>query len=225
MEHSLYILLKGFSSAAELEEARRLFGIVAHTPLLLDDDSLDIGAYIDWARRIPEDIICPLNTASELLAEKWLHKLFVNLMLPNVGLVGATCSYESLNDWNPAFPAFPNPHIRSNSFMMRRRLFCDITAALTIHDKLDAFGFESGQQNLTRRVRAMGQEVLVVGRNGRGYSTRYWPRSDTFRLGIQDNLLVGDNQTRNYMALRWPEKHEFVLRSWGHYIREAELLE
>lgn len=220
VEHSLYVIFKGFHDANALNEATNLFSRVPHKPVFLADDSFDIGAYIEWANRIDEDLICVLNTSSEILAEDWLRKLAVNLALPNVGLVSATGSYESLNELNQTFPVFPNIHIRSNAFMLDRDSFCRITKGQVIRDKLDAFHFESGPQSMTRQILAMGQEILLVGRNGRGYSPKWWPTSGTFRLGTQSNLLVADNQTRNFAALRWPEKREFVLRTWGYYIRE-----
>jgi len=148
----------------------------------------------------------------------------VNLALPNVGLVGATGSYENLNEYNKDFPVFPNIHIRSNAFMVNRKWFCGITAGLVIADKIDAFYFESGPQSMTRQIIAMGREVLLVGRNGRGYSPKWWPMSNTFRQGTQSNLLVADNQSRNFMAMPWSEKQEFVLKTWGRFIREEELI-
>lgn len=224
VEHSLYVIFKGFPNASALDEAKDLFSSVRHKPVSLGDDSFDIGAYIEWANQIDEDLICALNTSSEILAEDWLRKLAVNLALPNVGLVGATGSYESLNEMNQSFPMFPNPHIRSNAFMIDRESFCRITKGQVIAEKIDAFHFESGPQSMTRQILAMGREILLVGRNGRGYSPQWWPTSDTFRLGTQSNLLVADNQTRNFTAFCWPEKREFVLRTWGCYIRAEELM-
>lgn len=223
-KHSLYVIFKGFPDADTLSEATRIFGSVEHTPVFLGDDSFDIGAYIEWANQISEEVICVFNTASEILAEDWLRKLAVNLDLPNVGLVGATASYESLSDWREGFPAFPNAHIRSNAFMIDRELFCRFTQGWVIADKFDAFHFESGSQSMSSQTLAMGRDILVVGRNGRGYSPQWWPTSGTFRLGTQDNLLIGDNQTRNFAALPWPEKREFVLRTWGDYINGTDLL-
>lgn len=223
-DHSLYVILKGFPDTNALDDARSLFCGVRHTPVFLEDNSLDIGAYIEWANSIDQDVICALNTTSEILAEDWLRKLAVNLAIPNVGLVGATASYESLNEINKVFPVFPNIHIRSNAFMIDRKLFCRITKDLVIADKHGAFLFESGRQSMTRQVLSMGQEVLLVGRNGRAYSPKWWPASDTFRLGTQPNLLVGDNQTRNFAAMPWSEKREFAHRTWGIYIDESSLL-
>lgn len=225
VEHTLYIIFKGFADPSTLDEAVNLFSGVCHMPVFLGDDSFDIGAYIEWANQIDEEVICVLNTASEILAEDWLQKLAINLALPNIGLVGATASYESLNEMNQSFPVFPNIHIRSNAFMIDRILFCRSTERLVITNKIDAFNFESGSRSLTRQVIGMGKDVLLVGRNGRGYSPKWWPTSNTFRQGTQSNLLIADNQTRNFTALSWSEKHEFVVRSWGNYIREEELIE
>src|SRR3546814_2930442 len=61
-------------------------------------DLFDIGAYIEWANIIKEDLLCPLNTATEISAHYWLLKLVLNLSPPEIGLVGATASYESLNE-------------------------------------------------------------------------------------------------------------------------------
>lgn len=77
--------------------------------MFLGDDSLDIGAYIELVNQIGEELICVLNTMSEILAEDWLRKLAVNLALPNVGLVGATGSHESLNELKKSYALFPNP--------------------------------------------------------------------------------------------------------------------
>ncbi len=200
IDHSLYVIFKGFPDTNTLNKAVNLFRCVDYKPVFLNDDSLDIGAYIEWANQIDEDQICVLNTMSEILAENWLKKLALNLALPSVGLVGATGSYESLNANLPAFPVFPNIHIRSNAFMIDRDVFCYLTKGQVIGNKIDAFNFESGPQSMTRQILASGKEVLVVGRNGRGYSPKWWPTSDTFRLGTQSNLLVADNQTRKFAA-------------------------
>jgi hypothetical protein len=102
--------------------------------------------------------------------------------------------------------------------MIDRKLFLHLTEGLEIACKIDAFHFESGPESLTRKVIATGKEVLLVGRNGRGYSPQFWATSDTFRQGNQKNLLVADNQTRNFSFLPWNEKREFVLRTWGEFI-------
>jgi len=221
IEHSLYVIFKGFTSNADLEKARAIFNSVLYKPVFLGDDHFDIGAYIEWANIIEEDKICVFNTASEILAPDWLHKFSVNLAMPNVGLVGATASYESLNEYNSTFPIFPNIHIRSTGFMIDRKFFLSIVNGIELLSKIAAFNFESGPKSLTRQVLSSGKEILLVGRNGRGYSPEFWATSHTFRQGTQNNLLIADNQTRNFTYLPWYGKSEFVIKTWGKYIREG----
>src|SRR5213594_901945 len=61
VEHSLYVIFKGFPDAGGLDEVKNLFSSVRYTPVFLGDDSLDIGAYIEWANRIDEEMICVFN--------------------------------------------------------------------------------------------------------------------------------------------------------------------
>lgn len=95
------------------------------------------------------------------------------------------------------FRPFPNYHIRTNAFMatstLLRRIHCPIIAT-----KGDAYKFESGRRGLTIQVLKEGLRVLVVGRDGIGYERETWNESHTFWQAEQENLLVGDNQTREY---------------------------
>lgn len=216
--HKLYIIFKGFTNALEFNEAIRMFETVKHTRVLLEDNSYDIGAYIELANQINEEIICFLNTSTEFIAVNWLNLLLLNLMLPKVELVGASASYESNSGLNPMFPRFPNPHIRSNAFMTIRSTFCDIANTFKIENKIDALLFESGPMSITRQIKSNGLEALLVGRNGRGYATQWWPTSSTFRQGNQFNLLIADNQTRAFSSLPWNEKREVMKRTWGKVI-------
>ncbi len=158
------------------------------------------------------------NTNSEILGAGWLLKLAVNLDQPKVGMVGATGSFESLSGMDPRFAIFPNVHLRSNAFMIRRSLLLEIAGEIEISDKLDAYLFESGPASLTNEVLRRGLDVQIVGRNGRGYPPRWWPRSETFRRLTQDNLLIADNQTRHYMDAVWSLKHALVLNTWGPFV-------
>lgn len=221
--HTFYTVFKGFDSAAALEQARRALSGVPHIETSVADDSFDLGAYAAAARQVEASKLGFLNTGSEILCDDWLAKLAIAHDQEGVGLVGATGSFESLQGDKPpfaSFPAFPNPHLRSNAFMIHRGLFLEMTENAEFRDKSDAYLFESGPQGMTRRILARGAQVLIVGRNGRGYPPRWWPLSDTFRQGTQGNLLVADNQTRAFAAMKWTEKRQASLRTWGDHIRE-----
>jgi hypothetical protein len=115
------------------------------------------------------------------------------------------------------FPNFPNPHIRSNGFMVHReqlRRFDGVAMAT----KDDACHFESGPDSLTARIRRDGLAAIVVGRNGEGYDVPEWPQSRTFRLGDEDNLVVTDNHGRAFLEMTRENRITHARMSWGEYL-------
>ena len=224
IDHRLYVVLKGFDDANALAEVRSLLTATDYTPVAISDEGLDLTAYAAAARHAAEQRICFVNTHTEILCDHWLAKLANVLDQTEAGVVGATGSFESLQNGERTyeiFPAFPNVHLRSNAFMIDRQMFCELTDGIVFASKMDAYLFESGPQSMTRRILDRGLQVYVVGRNGRGYSPRWWPTSDTFRQGEQSNLLVADNQTRWYHAATWPERYPVVQKTWGAYLQEG----
>jgi hypothetical protein len=95
------------------------------------------------------------------------------------------------------FAPFPNYHIRTNAFMVRRDILASMKCSLMLR-KWDAYAFESGLNSLTRNVTNGGQRALVVGADGNEYEAPEWPAAKTFWIREQENLLVADNQTRAY---------------------------
>jgi hypothetical protein len=112
------------------------------------------------------------------------------------------------------FPPFPNPHIRTNAFLIRRDLMLEVEVG-DMGAKGEALWFESGRRSMTRQVLRRGLEVLVVGRDGVAYPPGDWPASHTFRSGNQANLMVSDNRAQEWAALNDPGREELSLRTWG----------
>jgi hypothetical protein len=213
-DHDLMIIFKGFRDADHLAETRALFQPLQHQPLFTADDSFDLGAYYEAAQQIPHERLCFLNSSSEIISDHWLSKLAANFTVPRVGLVGATASFESL----PGFPDFPNPHVRSNAFMIGRQLFLELISRFKLTTKWSAYSVESGPLSLTQQIFERGMSALVVGLDGRGYTPGWWPHSQTFRQGSQSNLLIHDNVTRTFESLPFNEKMEITRRTWGEFI-------
>jgi hypothetical protein len=92
---------------------------------------------------------------------------------------------------------YPNPHVRTNAFMIETDRFVSLHAA-TFKTKFDVYEFESGRRSMTKQIMAQGLKPVVVDRNGNIYNISEWKSSSTFWVDEQSNLLVADNQTRDY---------------------------
>jgi len=117
-------------------------------------------------------------------------------------------------DFLADFPRFPNPHIRSNCFIIERDALLSSFPSIEPTKKA-SYGFESGPNSLTTRITRSGRHTAVVGRNGVIYNQARWPRSKTFRLGNQNNMLIADNQTRTFDLLSMHERATYVMMTWG----------
>ena len=119
---------------------------------------------------------------------------------------GGYCDYEH-------WPRFPNPHLRSNGFMIRRddllQTFSEVAPT-----KLAALRFESGPASLTNAMLASSRRALMIGKTG-AYDIDQWPGSNIFRSGEQENLIISDNQTRDFDAESALGKVAYSLMSWG----------
>jgi hypothetical protein len=199
--HRLLLLLAG--PEEDRTPWRRLFASVEHDALEVGE-GVDLGHYRAAVDRVVAQRYCFLNTVTTVHEDGWLGQLERALLAPEVGMVGATGSYETpnavrpgpLRRLRPGFERFPNPHLRTNGFAIERTLLTDLDwpAKLT---RTEAVLLEGGSASLTRQVRERGLQTLVVGRNG-AYPPERWRESATFRSGGQSKLLLSDNRTRHY---------------------------
>jgi hypothetical protein len=242
--HDLLVIFKGFASDKERAPFSVILREIPHHSRQLPVSGLDITSYFDAARLVEHGQLCFLNSSSVILADDWLGKMVRHLSRPEVGVVGATGSYEStlsamrqsiagaryprsiaglrarqasrrrLADIEAHFDAFPNRHLRTNSFATARDTMLGLRFAGG-QTKMDSLRFESGRQSMTRQILAQGLDVLVVGRDGYGYKPGEWYASRTFRSSDQENLLVADNRTRQYQEADAGTKVFLRKLAWG----------
>ena len=319
IEHELVVIYKGFRQAGSLDAARSIFASLPHVGIEVADSGFDIGAYLTAAARLDHEFLCFVNTFTEITAGGWLGHLYRNAMSADVGIAGATGSYESLKSslklanklrwlcnearigyderlvhyydfivgaacrpwkaqgtrrplsawrslrsrlgklyvrlegaasladlvrpvsphlpledqferhWNQLlrpgrlmadyaqFPPFPNPHIRSNGFMVNRARLLELGFEAP-SSKIGACAFESGADSLTARLRRKGLRAVIVDREGRGFDVQDWSRSRTFRLGGQEGLILHDNQTRRFESMPPGERVAHCRLTWGDYL-------
>jgi len=127
-----------------------------------------------------------------------------------------------LKIWDPIyfFPFFPNYHIRTNAFMASREVLLRLKVSPVL-TKLSAYLVESGRNSVTSQVMRAGLRAIVVGQDGQGFEPESWHKSNTFRQGHQENLLVSDNQTEAYAQAGPAVREELSRLTWGEHSRPA----
>lgn len=218
--HRLLLLLAG--PEEDRSPWKRLFADLPHEELEVGT-GMDLGHYRAAVERVVAERYCFLNTVTEPLADDWLALLERALLPPEVGMVGATGSHESpnavrpgpLRRLRPGFEPFPNPHLRTNGFAMKRELILELDWGSDL-SREETVMLEGGRRSLTRQVRERGLETLVVGRDG-SYPPDRWRESATFRSGEQSNLLLADNRTRHYQEGGWLTRHFLAWLAWHTY--------
>lgn len=236
-EHELSIILNGAPPTVSAQNAPREALLAElqgtdHRLIELDRPVLDLPAYAAAARALAHRRLCFVNSHSVILADGWLERIATAFEGPDVGIVGATASWESQAEWvrgkarywpyqlaglrraRRDYPRFPNPHIRTTGFMLERDVLLE-TDPHAVSDKRGAYLLESGFASITRQILESGKRALVVGRDGRHYDVDEWPASRTFRSGSQENLLISDNRTRDWENASPRLRRRLSRDAWG----------
>jgi hypothetical protein len=223
-EHRLVAVFNGFDQRSELlARFQRLLDGVDHEALVLPRATRDLTAYHTAAAQLEGHLLCFLNSYSRPVVGGWLRALAQPHTRPDVGLTGIGGSFESAYSSAPFwlrrrragdFLPFPNPHLRSNGFMIGRELLLDLDWPHP-SSKVAAWGIESGARSMSRQVWERDLDVLVVGRDGIAYAPERWRESATFRSGEQRNLLIADNRTRQYEQAKPTLRRRLEQMAWG----------
>ena len=116
--------------------------------------------------------------------------------------------------WRFLFPPFPNPHIRTNAFLIRRELFLSLKRK-KIRNKFMAYRLESCYNSINRQIIKKGYDVLIVDKGGRAYKIKEWNSTKIFWKGKQEDLLISDKQTEYYLSSNEKTKNELSYLAWG----------
>lgn len=238
LAHDLLIVYKGFGSRDSVACWEKTARGCNHKSLLIPDIGFDLRAFRVAAEWAQHSHLFFLNSFSEILADDWLAKPYSLMQQREVGIVGATGSWESMRTnamvnyrRSPAlyakiqafvrlkaceliFDPFPNYHVRTNAFLMARVEMLRLWPRYIL-TKRGAYMFENGSNSLTKRIINLGLRPLVVDRFGAGFEKEAWARSKTFRNANQENLLVADNQTRAYQEADASLRRRLAVSAWG----------
>jgi hypothetical protein len=112
-----------------------------------------------------------------------------------------------------AYGRYPNPHIRTNAFMMERDRFLSLQFP-RLATKSDAHKFESGRRSMTKQLLRQKLAAVVVDKNGKVYGVSEWKSSATFWSDEQANLIIADNRTSEYAAADRSLRQRLEKRAW-----------
>lgn len=240
--HDLLVVFKGFASPRECNEYDEMLDGIAHKRAYVRDFGFDIGAYRRVAAEHAYRYLVFLNSFSLIRQPGWLEIMYRHARQDGIGVVGATGSYQSLltdfvmmrqragdarvPHWHQTrrtlrylmsvrtrFPVFPNPHVRTNAFLIAAEVFRRIRCP-SVFSKWGAYRLESGTHGLTQQILDAGLKPVLVGRDGHAYEVPDWLASRTFWIAEQQNVLVDDKQTISYLSGP-PERQElFSYTAW-----------
>ena len=112
------------------------------------------------------------------------------------------------------YPRFPAHHLRTNGFAIGRETMLRLRAPRP-RDKIAAHMLECGRRSITRQIERMQLRVIVAGRDGNFHLHPDWAKSRTFWQGEQENMLIADNQTENYLQAEPSTRLALARWAWG----------
>ena len=108
-EHDLVLLCKGFAGPEAMAAVRRRAGRLAAAEVHVDDDGLDLTAYMAAARELAgHERLCFVNSYTTILAPAWLRLLSDALDAPGAGVAAATGSWGSHRSFALSLLRLPN---------------------------------------------------------------------------------------------------------------------
>ena len=203
--YELVFLCKGNGA---VEQVREVAADLTPTIKTVPDRGFDIGSYVRVARVLDHQILCFTNSWARPRVPRWLDFLVAAVRDRTIGIAGATGSLEAV----PPHTRFPNPHLRSNAFAIRRDLFLQLHLPEP-QDKLNAILLEAGPRGITKQVVDRGLRAVVVSAGGSCHEIAQSRRAGVYRSHNQCNLIVADNITDLYD--RSPPAYRADLEQWA----------
>jgi hypothetical protein len=240
----LLFLFKGFKSY-EVETLRRVNNILNHSFMSINDHLFDLNSYIECANSFKFKYLLFLNSYSEVNCSNWLDIYLQASHGSDSVIVGSTASFECLG-YNPPLldkknslskiiwivrvimrrmnsirfmfsaTGFPNPHIRTNAFLIDRNSFLEYFRINGYpKSKFDCHLVESGPKGLTKYMIKKGATVVIVSNNGEVFNVSDWGSANLFRANnSSDRLVFTDNRTREYTNASIEKKAQLIWDAW-----------
>lgn len=213
IEHNLVIIAKNWDNPDLYNQLKTLVQQYNAKIIDLPDGGLDLGAYIRVSNILESEYIYYLGSSIEIEANNWLlHSFNAFQETAKVQLVGPMGSWD-----NGVTDIFPNYHIRTCCFMIKRKLFLEYAATQNFPQKKeDTWLMEHGIKSLTKFIFNKGFQAVVVNSDGKSFSPKNWVLSDTYYYPAKIfKNLMSDKQARLYFTSEPDQKACLEYLAWG----------
>jgi hypothetical protein len=234
LNHTLVICYK-LLNITEIIKTRKYLKNIKYIEFIdpIKKNDWDFGSYKRVSKLFYNKEILFLNSHSYPNCKNWLKKLF-HFKKKNT-VIAPTASYESLVDsiklknkfhkifrylirkkrFKINFDEFPNPHIRTSSFLINSKLFFNFIKFKKLKNKEDTLKIESGKKNLTKYLKKKGIMTYVVNSDGKKFEEKHWYLSETYCYLNKNKSIISDKHSRKYLKLSNNEKKIIRSRVWG----------
>lgn len=221
IKHSLVIIAKNWNNKTEYEKLCKLAKKNNAKIIDLPDDGWDFGAYFRVSKMLDSDYVMFFGSSVKILSNNWLYKHYnafktndANQLVAAMGSWGYTIKIES----------FPNYHIRTCSFMMKRELFLEYASSVKFPvTKEDTYELEHGDNSITKFVLNKGYNAVVVNSNGEIFNPDEWVFSDTFRTTRTWKSMFSDKQSLFYYTVDDEYKEYLERAAWGRSLADTRV--
>lgn len=198
-----------------------------------DYNDYDWGSYLRISNSYSDRIIFFMNCHSYPIVDNWLKKFVLNYN--DNFILGPSGSYESItSSWFKGnfsnnflysiiygflnlknFPLYPNPHLRSNCFMISAKNYKNLILNQKFkYKKIGTWLNESGRNGMTKQAKKLKMQVFVVNSDGKKFEVSNWIFSKTYAMDNQDKLIISDKFSRVYEKGSNIEKKKITKNIW-----------
>lgn len=220
LEHSLVIIAKNCNDKYVHRKLCQLAEKNNAKVIDLPDDGWDFGAYFRVSKLLNSDYVLFLGSSVDIRSDMWLSKLFKPFIIDSsVQLVGPMGSWGDSKR-----TVFPNFHIRTCAFMLKRELFLEYATTQKFPvTKDDTYELEHGENSITKFILNKGHNAVVVNNDGEIFEPQNWAFARTFRYPGESKAIIVDKHCLFYYSL--DAKHrEFLERAaWGRSLKETKI--
>ncbi len=233
LKHDLIICFKNcYSKVFENKIKNKIYPYPYKKFIDSGKNDFDWGSYKRVALRNKKKVLFFFNCHSYPIKKNWL-KFFLHHYRRKT-VLSPTGSYQSISSSSfngfyfgnlfqnlyygifniKNFPLFPNPHIRSNCFMISSDDFLNLKL-INCKTKVDTWRNESGRFGMTNQLLIKNFELYVINNDNKKFSLGEWCKSNTYAIKKQSKLLISDKHTREYSLLNKDKQKKYQKNIWG----------